>query len=109
MKTLRVRATKARVDFRRRRDKLVTILERRLPGLARHGLPAGLHAVLDLPVGVSEADAVGRAVARGLAVDALGGYAIGPGLRPSALVIGYATPPAHAYTGALARLCASLA
>jgi hypothetical protein len=29
--------------------------------------------------------------------------------RPPALVIGYATPPDHAFTGAISRLLASLA
>jgi len=46
---------------------------------------------------------------RGLSLDTLSGYAIEPdGHRPR-LVIGYATPPSHAYTSTLARLCAAIA
>ncbi len=55
----------------------------------------------------------GIAVARpssrhGLALEGLAGYHHGTPPRPPALVIGYATPPDHAYSGALARLLAAL-
>ncbi len=99
---------RSRLAYRRRRDRLVATLARRFHDLSVHGLPAGLHAVLDLPAGATEADVLARAAARGLAVDALSDYAIEPGSRRPALVVGYATPPAHAYTSALARLCATL-
>jgi GntR family transcriptional regulator/MocR family aminotransferase len=46
---------------------------------------------------------------RGVAVHALGRYWHRPGRRPRGLVVGYATPPAHAYPAALAALTAGLA
>jgi GntR family transcriptional regulator/MocR family aminotransferase len=100
---------RCRLAYRRRRDRLVATLAGDQRGLRLHGLPAGLHAVLDLPPGTSEEEIQSRAAARGLALDALSGYATEPASRPPALVIGYATPPAHSYTGALARLGAILA
>jgi GntR family transcriptional regulator / MocR family aminotransferase len=49
-----------------------------------------------------------RAGEHGLAVDGLDGYRHGGPEHAAALVVGYATPPDHAYTGALARLTATL-
>jgi GntR family transcriptional regulator/MocR family aminotransferase len=61
-----------------------------------------------LPSGVSEEDVIARAAARGLALHGLASFrAGGPELGP-ALVVGYATPPGHAYSTAVARLCAVL-
>ncbi|MGO9584187.1 MAG: PLP-dependent aminotransferase family protein [Acidimicrobiales bacterium] len=100
---------RSRLAYRRRRDRLLATLSRKAPDVTVHGLPAGLHAVVGLPAGDNEADVVARAAARGLALEGLSGYAVEPDERPPALVVGYATPPAHAYTGALARLCATLA
>lgn len=61
-----------------------------------------------MPPGLPEDQVVGRAAARGVAVDGLRGYALGDHSRGPALVIGYATPPEHAYTTALARLTAAI-
>ena len=44
---------------------------------------------------------------RGLAIEGLGSYALRDHVRGPALVIGYTTPPEHAYTRALARLTAA--
>jgi GntR family transcriptional regulator/MocR family aminotransferase len=70
------------------------------------GIAAGLHAVLELPAdGPGEAELVARAERQGLA---LAGMALfGSGAGP-ALVVGYGTPPEHAFAGALERLCAVL-
>ena len=46
-----------------------------------------------------------RAAERGVAVEGLRSYGEG---GPSALVVGYAAPPDHAFTGAVARLGAAL-
>ncbi len=54
---------------------------------------------------------VARASQHGLALDGLERYRAGeidPGDGRAGLVIGYARPPEHAYTTALARLCAVL-
>ena len=94
---------RSRLAYRRRRDRLVAALG----DLRVHGLPAGLHAVVDLPDGRTEEQAVAEAQRRGLAVQGLAEFAFAPGHAP-ALVVGYATPPAHAFTSAVARLVATL-
>ena len=98
---------RSRLAYRQRRDRLTAAID--AIGLSMHGLPAGLHAVVDLPAGRTEGQAVVSAQRRGLAVEGLAAFALSaPGDRPPALVVGYATPPAHAFTTALARLTATL-
>jgi GntR family transcriptional regulator/MocR family aminotransferase len=101
------------------------------------GIAAGLHALLRLPPGQHEDALVARAARHGLAIEGLSAYRLGGGRpgrsgRPGrgggpdrgggadqdgsgagladapALVVGYATPPGHAYSTAVARLCAVL-
>jgi GntR family transcriptional regulator / MocR family aminotransferase len=99
---------RTRLAYRRRRDRLVAHLARHAPGVVITGIAAGLHALAHLPEGQSEADVVERAAARGLAIQGLGAYTV-PGFeRTPALVVGYGTPPEHAYSAALARLSATL-
>jgi GntR family transcriptional regulator/MocR family aminotransferase len=71
------------------------------------GVAAGLHALLELPAGRSEHDVIRQCADKGLAVEGLGRYHL---QKPTqqALVVGYATPPEHSYSGALARLVAAL-
>ena len=99
---------RARLAYRRRRDRLVAALRRDAPQVQVTGIAAGLHAVLRLPPGQREEDLVARATRHGLAIEGLGSYAMGSHHAGPALVVGYATPPGHAYTTALARLCAVL-
>ena len=98
---------RARLVYRRRRDRLVAALARSVPAVTVTGIAAGLHAVVELPAGSSEDELVTRARARGLAVEGLGTYRA-TGTHPPALVVGYGTPPEHAFSGAVARLCATL-
>jgi DNA-binding transcriptional MocR family regulator len=56
-----------------------------------------------------EDETVERARTRGLALEGLGAFGPRDAQRGPALVIGYGTPPAHAFTTALARLAAALA
>jgi GntR family transcriptional regulator / MocR family aminotransferase len=100
---------RARLAYRRRRDRLAEALARDAPHVHVTGIAAGLHALAELPAGQDEDEVVARAAGRGLVVEALGGYAAAGRPDRSALVVGYATPPAHAFTGALARLSAVLA
>ncbi len=95
---------RARLSYRRRRDRLVVALGRR----GRHvtGIAAGLHAVLQLPEADTERLVIARAVEHGLALSGLESYAADGAGDRAGLVIGYARPPEHAYTAALARLCA---
>src|SRR5215470_7159616 len=99
---------RVRLAYRRRRDRLVTALRRQAPQVRVTGIAAGLHALLQLPPGQREEDLVARAARHGLAVGGLGEYSMGSHHAGPALVVGYATPPPHAYTTAVARLCAVL-
>ncbi|MFI0816907.1 PLP-dependent aminotransferase family protein [Streptomyces sp. NPDC021098] len=98
-----------RQRYRRRRDQLVAALAERAPHIRVSGIAAGLHAVLALPPG-TESSAVRAAAARGLALDGLADYRHpdAPGPAHDGLVVGYATPPDHAFAGALDALCRAL-
>ena len=101
---------RARLAYRRRRDRLAAAL--RGQGLHVTGIAAGLHAVLELSGTDTERRLVAAAAGHGLALQGLESYraagqtTAGPG--QAGLVIGYGRPPEHAYTTALARLCAVL-
>jgi GntR family transcriptional regulator/MocR family aminotransferase len=100
----------ARLRYRRRRDRLVSTLGRRVPGVSVRGISAGLQALVELRPDLREREVIARARERGLALDGLEGYtAIDERRDRGALVVGYTRPPEHAYTTALARLCAALA
>lgn len=99
---------RSRLAYKRRRDRLVSSLAQHAPNATVLGLAAGLHVVVGLPSGASEVDVVARGEARGLALEGLSNYALEADGRGPTLVIGFATPPAHLYTSALARLCATL-
>ncbi|MFD4567417.1 PLP-dependent aminotransferase family protein [Streptomyces sp. NPDC058467] len=99
----------ARLRYRRRRDALVAALAGRAPAVHATGIAAGLHAVLQLPRG-AEQSVVRAAAWQGLAVHGLSRFRhpdATPGPR-GALVVGYGTPPDHAWSGALDALCRAL-
>jgi GntR family transcriptional regulator/MocR family aminotransferase len=101
---------RSRLAYRRRRDRLLAALERRVPEVRVSGIAAGLHALVELPAGRGEEALVARAAERGLAVSGLAAFATGsPRERRAALVVGYGKPPEHAFTAAVARLVAVLA
>ncbi|MFF4210524.1 PLP-dependent aminotransferase family protein [Streptomyces sp. NPDC001796] len=96
----------ARLRYRRRRDALVAALASRAPEVHVRGIAAGLHAVLQLPPG-TEASVVRAAAWQGLSLQGLSLYrhpsaTTGP---LDALVVGYGTPPDHAWAGTLEALC----
>jgi GntR family transcriptional regulator / MocR family aminotransferase len=102
---------RARLVYHRRRDRLVTAVAGL--GLEITGISAGLHAVLPFIRTDGVLTAMTRATDHGLALDGLHNYAARAqphqdGGDRAGLVIGYGRPPAHAYTTALARLCAVL-
>jgi GntR family transcriptional regulator / MocR family aminotransferase len=99
---------RVRLAYRRRRDRLVAALAAHAPGVRVTGIAAGLHAVAELGPGLREEQVIARAAVRGVAIEGLGGYALREHTRGPALVIGYATPPEHGYTTALARLVAAI-
>lgn len=101
---------RSRLAYRRRRDRLVGVLRRRVPEVRVSGIAAGLHALVELPAGRTEEEVVARAASRGLGVSGLAGF--GAATRPErreALVVGYGKPPEYAFTAAVARLVAVLA
>ena len=88
-----------RLVYRRRRAELAGRLARPLEGVA-----AGLHALL--PVDSAERERALIARGRRVGVDLHGLHAHGywrepGGDRPAALILGYATPPPHAWSRAL--------
>ncbi|MFF3287393.1 PLP-dependent aminotransferase family protein [Streptomyces sp. NPDC003023] len=98
-----------RQRYRRRRDRLASVLAQRAPQVKVSGIAAGLHAVLELPAG-TERTVVKAAAWQGLALEGLAGYrhpAAG-GRGGDGLVVGYATPPEHLYGDALDALCRAL-
>jgi GntR family transcriptional regulator / MocR family aminotransferase len=101
---------RARLAYRRRRDRLAAALRRQ--GLQVTGIAAGLHAVLEFSRTDVERAVVARASEHGLAIEGLEHFRAGAGPPASGgragLVIGYGRPSEHAYTTALARLCAVL-
>ncbi len=88
-------------------------MRRQAPHVRVTGIAAGLHALVELAGPDSEEDVIARAARRGLAIEGLGSYSAAgqhvPDQHGPALVIGYGRPPEHAFTTALARLCAALA
>jgi GntR family transcriptional regulator / MocR family aminotransferase len=99
---------RSRLAYRRRRDRLVATLRRHAPEVRVTGVAAGLHALLELPAGEREDEVVARAAEHGVAVQGLASFSAPGHARDPALVVGYATPPDHAFTSALARLGAAL-
>jgi GntR family transcriptional regulator / MocR family aminotransferase len=75
---------RTRPVYRRRRDALTATLD----GLTIDGIAAGLHALVRLPPGCSEAGVVAAARRAGIAVDALGPHVAGRARDP-ALLLGY--------------------
>ncbi|CAL9507281.1 HTH-type transcriptional regulatory protein GabR [Streptomyces sp. enrichment culture] len=99
----------ARLRYRRRRDALVAAVAARAPEVRVTGIAAGLHAVLRLPSG-TERPVVRAAAWHGLALHGLSLFRH-PRAETEpldAVVVGYGTPPDHAWAGALDALCRAL-
>ncbi|MFI7064677.1 PLP-dependent aminotransferase family protein [Kribbella sp. NPDC050124] len=95
---------RSRLHYRRRRDRLVELLAQRAPEVKVAGISAGLHVLLDVP-GDAE-DVITRAARQGLGLTTLTNYHFNPTpATRQAVIVGYGTPPDHAYQGALDLLC----
>ncbi|MET9418219.1 PLP-dependent aminotransferase family protein [Streptomyces klenkii] len=96
-----------RLRYRRRRDRLVEVLAERAPHIKVTGIAAGLHAVLELPPG-TEHPTLQAAAWEGLALEGLSRLRSTPPATgdptPDGLIVGYGTPPDHAFPGALEAL-----
>ncbi|WP_433475154.1 PLP-dependent aminotransferase family protein [Spirillospora sp. CA-142024] len=97
-----------RVAYRRRRDLLAQAVRSRLPRARVLGIEAGLHAIIELPAGSPDEATVSAALrAASVDVHTLGDYLrppLGHDRRRPSLVVGYGTPPTHAYPGAVNAL-----
>ncbi|MEU6677180.1 PLP-dependent aminotransferase family protein [Streptomyces sp. NPDC046925] len=98
-----------RQRYRHRRDQLVAALAAHAPHISPTGVAAGLHAVLRLPPGTEQSTAKAAAW-QGLALEGLAGFRHPDATMPApdGLVVGYSTPPEHAYGAALDALCRAL-
>ncbi|MEV1004867.1 PLP-dependent aminotransferase family protein [Nonomuraea sp. NPDC050202] len=100
---------RCRTRYRRRRDLLGEAVTRQLPHARLSGIAAGLHAVLRLPQDWDQESALlGFLAGRGIHVEGISPFYHQPAQAPLALVIGYATPADHAYSGALGALITAL-
>ncbi|MEU4746555.1 PLP-dependent aminotransferase family protein, partial [Actinosynnema sp. NPDC023658] len=97
----------SRLAYRRRRDDLVRAVADRLPDAEVVGIAAGLHAILRLPP-ARELDFAVRLRSASVRVPALDGYTRSDTSHPVGLVVGYATPPGHAYSAAVGALLDAL-
>lgn len=100
-----------RQHYRGRRARVEAAVAERLPGCAVGGLPAGLHCLVELPPGTSEAAVVAAAARRGVRVEGLSTFAA-PGASPGrgpAVVVGYGAPGTHAFDAVLDAAVAAIA
>jgi GntR family transcriptional regulator / MocR family aminotransferase len=91
-----------RSHYRRRRDALVPALPPRVRVL---GIAAGLHVTLALPAEAPpETEILAKARERSLALTGLDAFWHAAERRPVCVQAGYATPPGHAFDGAVRAL-----
>jgi len=100
-----------RGEYHRRRDMLVTAVERHIPMVSVEGVDAGLKALLRLPPGSDERAVVDHLAERSVAVAPLSAFQIDGSVAPSgpAIVVNYGRPYGHLYRSALDQLVAGLA
>ncbi|MGA8112693.1 MAG: hypothetical protein WCA46_03410 [Actinocatenispora sp.] len=96
---------RSRARYRRRRDALLGVLQ---TGHTASGIAAGLHVVVSLPPGRTEAEVLDAAARRGVGVDAMARHHRSPGPHPQRLIVGYGAPPDHAFPAALREFRAVL-
>jgi GntR family transcriptional regulator/MocR family aminotransferase len=102
--TLDRHVRRMRRRYRHRRDALVTALGHHAPTMPLRGIAAGLHAVVQLPQRVSEADVLAAAQQRQIALTGLAPFWHGKPYRTKGLVLGYGTPAEHEFPAALGHL-----
>ncbi|GAA4210298.1 MocR-like pyridoxine biosynthesis transcription factor PdxR [Actinocatenispora rupis] len=99
---------RSRARYRRRRDHLVAALAALPHPPTVTGIAAGLHALVALPPGYRESAVVAAGQRRSLGLTGLSTYRGDRVVRQPQLVLGYGTPPDHAYGPAVRELCAVL-
>ncbi len=94
---------RARQVYRHRRDALVGVVARHLPGLRLDGAAAGLHVLLRLPDAIDDVAVAHDAAERGIRVDALSPMSL-VDAPDRGLVLGYSRLPAEGMDAAVGRL-----
>jgi GntR family transcriptional regulator/MocR family aminotransferase len=98
----------ARQRYRAKRATLLDALAEALPGARVRGIAAGLHVVLELPAGASEAAVVERARQGGVHVHGLASFTR-THAHPPSLVLGYGLPSERELREAVAVIAAASA
>jgi GntR family transcriptional regulator/MocR family aminotransferase len=96
-----------RQRYARRRETLLSALERNLPALRGSHDPAGLHETLELPGGGEEASFLAAAVRHGVGLEGLAQHRAAPG--PPGVLAGYANLSEPALEQAVRRLAEAFA
>ncbi len=97
----------SRLRYQRRRDHLIAALSH-VPRLRVVGTAAGLHLLVGLPPSVTEHDVIAAAQKRGLHLEGLARYRSSDEFdAPPSIVIGYGSPPDHAFRECIDRLVAT--
>ncbi len=94
---------RARAVYRRRRDRLLALLDAQLPGMPVSGIAAGMHVLVRLPDDVDDRAVAARAEQDGIRVLPLSRYALSPA-GAGGLVLGYGRIHEDALGGAVAAL-----
>ncbi len=92
-----------RLNYRSRRDTLLTALAQHLPELEPAGIAAGLHLVAWLPQDLEEATVIGAAARQGVAVAGVSPYRLSPAPR-GGLIFGYSNLNERAIADGIMRL-----
>jgi len=99
-----------RLAYRRRREHLLRSVSQHAPAVRVLGVAAGLHAVLELPRGADAQAVIATAADRGVAIAGMREFRLSRRpVQSNGIVVSYGTPPDHAFSTAIARLCAVLA
>ena len=99
---------RTRVANRGRRAALAAAVAERLPDCHLHGIPAGLHAQLDLPADTDEHAVVEAAAARGVRVEPLSQHRFEDRGAPPALLLGFGAMTEQAIGRGIAELAAAV-
>ena len=94
-----------RARYRGRRDRVVTLLAERAPGIRPVGISAGLRVLLELPAdGPTGVELAERAAERSIELFPVGRFHHHGAPDPDGVVLGYGSLPEHAFDAALEAL-----
>jgi GntR family transcriptional regulator/MocR family aminotransferase len=99
---------KMRLHYRRRRDKLLGAIRDAAPHLHPSGIAAGLHFVLELPAGLTEAEVVAAVQLRSIGLFGLETFRHGPFELGQALVVGFGAPADHNFDASVSAFTSLL-